>query len=162
MLWSSTFLAPDRLRELPSAQLSAPHRGSNWRTMSRRTRKLDTPRLLVNFWLPVLVYVGIIFSLSAQANLRPPVPFTMSDKVLHLLEYGALGFLLARALTATLRALSPLGIALVALSIGIAIGTADECFQATVPGRDSSALDLAADTAGLAIAQLVYRLLTRG
>jgi VanZ family protein len=130
--------------------------------LSRRTRRLDAPRLLVNFWLPVLVYVGIVFSLSAQPNLRAPVPLTFSDKLLHLIEYGVLGLLLARALTASLRSLSPLGIALVAMSVGIAIGTADECFQATVPGRESSALDLAADTAGLALAQIVFRLISRG
>ena len=110
----------------------------------------------MRFWLPVLVYVTIIYSLSAQPNLKPPIRFPNADKFYHLLEYFGLGVLLARALRATLRVRVPLFAAMMALGIGMTIGASDEIFQSFVPGRDSSVFDFAADSIGVMIAQLVY------
>jgi VanZ family protein len=130
--------------------------------MARRSKNLEPSRLLIFYWLPVVAYLACIFTLSAQPNLQPPIQFTLSDKVYHLFEYGGLGLLLARAVGATLPAVSPNVIVFIALSLGIAIGTSDEVFQASVPGRDSSGFDLLADTAGLTLAQILYRLIVRG
>ena len=105
-------------------------------------------------WVPVLLYLTVIFVVSAQANLKVPIPFPNSDKVCHLLEYGGLGLLLARAL----RRGGPVGAATggAALILGIITGAADELFQRSVPGRVSSPYDWAADIAGLALAILIY------
>jgi len=105
-------------------------------------------------WLPVLLYLTVIFVVSAQANLKVPLPFPNSDKVCHLLEYGGLGLLLARAL----RRGGPVGAATggAAQLLGMIAGAADELFQRGVPGRVSSPYDWAADTAGLALAILIY------
>ena len=119
------------------------------------------PSRFTRYWLPVLVYVAVIFSLSAQPNLKPPLPFPNSDKLLHLLEYGVLGLLLTRALRARLPARRPLAVAVVALALGSAVGAADETFQRSVPGRQSSAFDWAADTAGVALAQAAFAWLAR-
>ena len=110
----------------------------------------------MRYWLPVLLYVGLIFVVSAQPRLKPPLRFQYSDKVAHIVEYAGLGFLLARALH-TVPALRGVALpSIVAVAIGFGIGGADELFQSTVPGRDSSTLDLIADTIGLSIAQLGY------
>jgi VanZ family protein len=98
----------------------------------------------------------MIFTLSAQPNLKPPIQFSNSDKMYHLLEYGGLGLLLARAIRSTGRLRSALHVGLLALCFGIVVGTCDEMFQSTVPGRQSSGFDLMADTLGIAVAQLVY------
>ena len=116
---------------------------------------------VLTVWLPVLAYVAVIFTLSAQPNLQPPIRFEQSDKLYHLLEYGGLGFLLARALTPTFRKAAPLAVALIATSCGVVIGTTDECFQSTVPGRECSGFDLLADTTGVALAQIAFRLFAR-
>jgi VanZ family protein len=110
----------------------------------------------VTRWLPVLAYVAMIFFLSAQPNLKPPVQFENSDKLYHLAEYGGLGLLLARAMRVSGRFRTTLQVGLAALCLGIVVATCDELFQSTVPGRESSGFDLMADTIGLAIAQLVY------
>jgi VanZ family protein len=107
----------------------------------------------MRYWLPVLVYLTVIFSLSAQPNLRPPVRFRNSDKLYHLLEYGGLGLLLGRALRASVGAGPALAVVAAALVLGSLVGAADETFQRSIPGRDSSVLDWAADTAGVALAQ---------
>jgi hypothetical protein len=41
-------------------------------------------------WLPPLVYMAVIFAVSAQPNPFPEVTARVSDKVLHLVEYSVL------------------------------------------------------------------------
>jgi VanZ family protein len=166
VLFCATFLLTMPHLEALSPRLNPP-RGesgathSGWRIMPRGSRKPRTFRLFIHYWLPVLVYIVGVFSISAQANLTPPMPFVSMDKVYHLIEYAILGLLLARAASATFTSLAPLAIALVAISSGIVIGTSDEYFQSFIPGRESSGVDLMADTAGLALAQVAYRVFVR-
>lgn len=115
-----------------------------------------TAAFFTRYWLPVAGYVGLIFVLSAQPGLVPPVRFQNSDKAYHLLEYGALGLLLARALRATLPRRGWMFTTLLALGLGLGIGAGDEYFQSFVPGRDSTVFDWLADGAGLIFAQLAY------
>jgi VanZ family protein len=113
------------------------------------------------YWLPVLLYVGVIFTLSSRPNLKAPLPFENGDKVCHMLEYGGLGILMARALRASGRISGPLGAALVVVAVGAAIAAADENFQRLIPGRDSSVYDWMADVTGLVFAQIFYLLFAR-
>lgn len=107
-------------------------------------------------WLPVIVYVAIIFVLSAQPNLRPPFHYQNSDKLMHLLEYGGLGVLLVRALRASLPGRGVVFVVCATLAIGMAVAGLDEKFQSFIPGRDSSVFDWVADSCGLCLAQLAY------
>jgi len=104
----------------------------------------------------VLLYVTLIFGVSAQSNLAPPLGFDKADKLLHMAEYGVLGFLLSRALRATARIRRALWVSLAVLAIGAVIGAGDEVFQGFVPGRDSNVADWVADVTGLLFAQLIY------
>ena len=113
-------------------------------------------QLFAWYWVPVLVYVTIIFWLSAQPNLRPPLQFPNSDKFFHMLEYGGLGFLLARGLRAGARIRLALTAALIVAVVGGLVAASDEIFQSTVPGRESSLQDWFADFTGLLFAQIVY------
>jgi VanZ family protein len=112
--------------------------------------------LFLRFWLPVLVYVTAIFTLSAQPHLSPPLGFTWNDKFLHMLEYLILGLLLVRALRAHLRVGRPVFAAAIALGFVVLTGMADEYLQSFIPGRQADVFDLLADVAGGALAQLVY------
>lgn len=113
------------------------------------------------YWLPVVLYLGVIFTISAQANLQPPLGVRLSDKLYHVLEYSVLGVLLARAIRAGHRAVTIRAAAL-AVGAGVLVGTADEIFQSYVPGRISSVYDVLADGVGVLLAQWVYRLAVRG
>jgi len=110
-------------------------------------------RHFFQFWLPLLAYVALIFTLSAQPYLKPPLQFENSDKVMHLLEYGGLGILLLRVVRSSQprRGLA----AIAALAIGMALGALDEKFQAFIPGRDSSVFDWLADSVGVGLAQVL-------
>jgi len=129
--------------------------------LNRRPEELRPSSLIARYWLPAVLYVGVIFFLSAQPRLNPPQPFPNFDKVYHWIEYTVLGLLLVRAFWAQLPGRRPLVIALIALSVGVVIGTADELFQATVPGRISSVFDLLADSIGLVAAQVLFLVLAR-
>jgi VanZ family protein len=118
----------------------------------------DAPprRVFVRYWLPVLAYVALIFVVSAQPRLQPPMKFQNSDKLAHVAEYGVLGFLLGRALHTVPATAAPLAAGGLAVVVGTGVAVSDELFQSLVPGRDSSLLDIVADVLGLALSQLVY------
>jgi VanZ family protein len=112
--------------------------------------------LFTRFWLPVLLFVTAIGIVSAQPRLRPPVRFFHSDKLWHVLEYAVLGWLLVRAFHATQRTPRLMTASLLAVLCGVAVACADEKFQSTVPGRVSSIYDVAADTVGVLLSQVIY------
>ena len=114
------------------------------------------PRLLffLRHWLPLIGYLGLIFTLSAQPYLQPPLHFHNSDKLMHLMEYGGLGVLLISMLRASnpSRALW-ISVAL-AVACGMCVGAADENFQRLIPGRSCDLYDWFADSTGVVLAQV--------
>ena len=117
--------------------------------------------LFMGFWLPVLVYVTVVLVLGSQPYLQVPVHFSFSDKAAHIVEYLGLGLLMVRALRASLRVSRPLFAALMAIAFVVLIGSVDEWHQLYVPGRQGDLLDLAADSVGGGIAQVLYVLFAR-
>lgn len=113
------------------------------------------------YWMPVALYAGAIFFLSAQSHPEEQVPSFLlkevSDKVLHAVEYAVLGGLCYRAFRWGLNgqvAARALIIAIVAASL---YGVTDEVHQLFVPFRESSWQDWLADTIGAVIGALSWR-----
>ena len=129
--------------------------------MSQRPPQRTFFQNFLRYWLPVLLYLTLIITLSAQPYLQAPLKFHNADKLCHLAEYGMLGLLLARALRGTLRIRIPLAAAAMAIVFGSLFGAGDEYFQSFIPGRDSSIYDWMADTSGVVLAQIVYVLAVR-
>jgi VanZ family protein len=102
----------------------------------------------VSLWLPPLAYMIFIYYLSAQSNPVPQVTAVVWDKLLHLVEYSALGLLIARALLGEGRTV-PVTVA-VAIIITSAYGATDEWHQSFVPERQSDVRDWIVDSAGAA------------
>ena len=118
---------------------------------------LAAPRhTFIRYWLPVVAYIGMIFTLSAQSHLQVPFHFQNADKVVHMSEYCGLGLLMVRALRTVPRLQSAVVAGLVAIGIGVGIAASDELFQSTVPGRDSDVFDAIADSIGVTMAQVIY------
>lgn len=118
-------------------------------------------------WLPALLWMGLIFSLSAQPNLRvapDPVWDLVIRKIGHFGVYAVLGVLLWMALEGRTPATSR-SFALAAL-ITAAYAVSDEFHQGFVPGRGPSVLDVAIDVAGasfgLGLVALCCRFRTSG
>jgi VanZ family protein len=107
-------------------------------------------------WLPVAGYVGIILAVSSIPMLQVPGGLQGTDKLAHLIEYGILGTLVRRAVGVPgWRGL------LITIATGVAIGAIDETYQASVPGRERSLLDLGADFLGSVIGASVQPLIAK-
>ncbi len=111
----------------------------------------------IYFWFPVLCYAGLIFALSSFPFSFPPaLRIRFADKVIHVVEYGILGFLLARAF---LKASPPFfrnSFQAWAVVVAICYGFSDEIHQFYVPMRRSSPVDLLFDGIGAFLAQFFF------
>lgn len=102
----------------------------------------------LNVWLPVILWAGVIFTLSAIPSLGTGLGTwdVVLRKLAHVAEFGVLGALLQRAL----------GREPLALLLGSAYAVTDEIHQTFVAGRQGSPLDWLVDTLGVAAGVLLY------
>jgi len=102
----------------------------------------------VSLWLPVVVWAGVIFGLSAIPSLSSGLGAwdTVLRKCAHVTEYAILGALLLRAL----------GRELPAFLAAVAYAATDEIHQHFVRGRHASPIDVAIDAAGVALGVLAW------
>lgn len=97
-------------------------------------------------WGPIAAYAALIFYLSSLSTVPLPPGLQLSDKALHLFEYGAFGGLMTWALLP--RQWSRVGLLAAATVAGSLYGASDELHQLFTPGRSAEVLDWVADTAG--------------
>jgi VanZ family protein len=107
------------------------------------------------YWLPVLVWMGVLFVFSAQPELpSPEEPGSLLDTVVHkgghLVAYGVLAWLCLRALGQVLA--DSAGLRLLCVGVAMAYGLTDEFHQTFVPGRRGRLQDVLVDGVGAAIA----------
>jgi hypothetical protein len=114
----------------------------------------STGSRFVRYWLPVLLYTGLIFGLSSiPGGLTGPwIPNL--DKLEHLLEYGLYGLLLGRAFRFTVGGNRGFAWALGSVMAGAATGALDELYQAHIPRRTSDVWDWATDFTAVLLAVL--------
>ena len=113
---------------------------------------------LAVYGLPVFLYAVLILALSSiPARTLAPLELAGWDKVVHAVEYGIFGVLIARALRGAgprrVRT-SALAVALGAFVAAAAYGALDETYQGRT-GRDPSVYDWIADGTGALLAQAI-------
>jgi VanZ family protein len=108
--------------------------------------------------LPAVFLMGAIF--RASSFTLPPKPsVALPDVTFHFVEFFALGLFTARMVApGTERGLT-LRSFLLAFSIVLGFGLADEIYQGFVPGRNPAWMDLLVDASGGLLGILVYPLL---
>ncbi len=104
-------------------------------------------RYLLWYWLPLVLYLAVIFAGSSASNL-PDIPGGFSDKTAHASEYAVLGLLMARALAGPRWLSIPWPTAAAAVVLCALYGVSDEYHQLFVPGRDFDPRDMMADAFG--------------
>ncbi len=121
-------------------------------TVSRFTR----------YWLPVIVYCTAIFIQSSFPTTEQLPSWPFLDKILHVVAYALLGYLVFRAL-ATGRLAHSLNLALIISILFAALyGASDEWHQSFVPGRSPETADALADLVGGTIGAGIGWLRSRG
>lgn len=110
-------------------------------------------RLFTHYWLPVIIWMAVIFLFSSQAHSGAITETFLGDwnvpvrKFAHLLEYFILALLANRAFGQSGGFwLNQKGLFALALCALYAFG--DEWHQSFVPGRSSSVADVLVDMAG--------------
>ena len=123
----------------------------------------DVTLQMLWYWVPVALYAGAIFYLSAQPHPEEQLPSFLlkevSDKVLHGVEYGILSLLCYRAYRWTAGSAVSRQAVVLAIVTASVYGITDEAHQFFVPFRESSWQDWLADTIGAAIGALSWRFL---
>ena len=110
----------------------------------------------IAFWLPALLWAGLIFFLSSQSRLPDIGPqFPEKDKVEHLIFYTIFWFCLLLPLRYGHRFSLATTIVL-AFLITSAYGASDEFHQRFVPHRTCDVADWVADTFGGFLAAAAY------
>lgn len=119
-------------------------------------------KIFIRYWLPVYLYMGLIYHISAQSKPAVPSFLLWNDKITHFLEYALLGLLLTRALKKEYFSRQKVGIPalsgklnltnlkLIALLIAAAYGAGDELHQRFVVGRQADFFDWLVDFYGSA------------
>ena len=102
------------------------------------------------YWVPTILWVGVIFFLSSLPDSATPGRFILPDKVLHAAEYFILAFLVLFALQRT-TALKFSTCFWIVLSTGTAYGLSDEFHQLYVSTRHFDLKDLASDVCGILV-----------
>jgi VanZ family protein len=108
---------------------------------------------LIKNWLPLLVWAGLIFFLSHQPDLKSGLLTTWDfvlRKLVHILVYAILTFLLIRALKE--HRLEKRRVFVLAIIFAIFYAFSDEYHQSFIPGREASLRDVAIDSLGVFLA----------
>jgi VanZ family protein len=115
-------------------------------------------RIVLLYWLPTVAYCAAIYALSSLPASKLALElFPHADKLIHAVEYGLLGVLVARALgKGTPWELRRIEAVVGAILFCLAFGALDEIHQSYVPGRLSEVLDVVADVGGGALAAALY------
>lgn len=106
------------------------------------------------YWIPVVIYAGLIFFLSAQSEPEQYVPifsFPGADKLEHAVEYSVLGILCYRAFRYAAGKRASRYALLLAIVIASGYGVSDEFHQYFVPLREADGWDVLADTVGASL-----------
>ncbi len=103
---------------------------------------------IIYLWVPVFLYALLIFLLSSRPYAKSLSVFPGSDKIVHIVEYSILGFLLCRALKFSFISMNNFWIMSVSIAVSALYGISDEIHQFFVPYRTADALDAIADFGG--------------
>jgi VanZ family protein len=114
----------------------------------------DRVSRFVRYWLPVVLYVALMFAASSVPGRDIPSLFPGSDKLEHLCEYGLFGLLLGRAFRFTVGGDRGRLWAMSTVLLGGFVGGMDELYQRLTPGRQSDIRDWVMDVAAVTVAVL--------
>jgi len=106
------------------------------------------------FWLPVALWMGVIFFLSSLPDSITPGRDIVPDKLCHAAEYLILAFLVLFALHRTTRAAFATSF-WITISWVAVYGLSDEIHQLSVPTRHYDPIDLLADVCGALVILLL-------
>jgi hypothetical protein len=113
--------------------------------------------LFVKYWVPVIIYAGLIFYLSSLPGKDIPFLFPYQDVIAHIVEYTFFALLINRALKTYNPSMIKIRRFWLVFLMAIAYAVSDEFHQSFVPNRFPSLLDVTYDGLGIFLANIFYR-----
>ena len=107
-------------------------------------------------YLVIIFFLTIILGSSIPSNNIPNIYVFSLDKLLHVIEYFILGFLLFNSLLSKTKFPG-----ILCLFLGVIFAIIDEIYQSTVFGRFPSSFDVIADFIGLTLSILSNKIFTK-
>lgn len=105
----------------------------------------------IKYWIPVILWAGIIFTLSSIPNLESGLEQDfIFRKVAHVLEYAILAFLLIRAFGVKNKKSI-----IIAAGIALLYAVSDEYHQTFVFGREGSWKDVGINLVGIMLTSIL-------
>lgn len=114
-------------------------------------------RIFFFYWLPLLIYLVLIFAQSAFPAPSTGLKIPHLDKGVHAAMYGLLGILFFRAYARTWNRMSAGRLMLFSVASATLFGLSDEFHQAFVAHRSADPMDFLADLIGSAVGVWMYR-----
>jgi VanZ family protein len=111
----------------------------------------------LRYWLPVLLWAGLIFALSSISGLESGLPKQwdfLLRKLGHIVEYAILTALLIRALQA--HGLPPNKTLIWGALLALLYALSDEIHQSFIPGREGALRDVLIDGLGVGLVTLLF------
>ncbi|MGD1971825.1 MAG: VanZ family protein [Desulfobacterales bacterium] len=116
-------------------------------------------KLILLYWLPLILYCLLIFIQSANPSPEQIPSFRFVDKLLHFAAYAIMGVLFYRAYQ-TLKFKDNLRMLMLLSALSATLyGISDEIHQSFVPFREAEVADVIADTIGAFSGVYLYQLL---
>jgi VanZ family protein len=110
----------------------------------------------LKFWGPAIVWMGIIFTLSAIPNLKIDLKEDfLLRKIAHMVEFGILTWLFLRAISASKAGRSPQKAIIYSIIFSLFYALIDEYHQTLVSGRHGSLIDASIDGIGILLASTI-------
>ncbi len=124
---------------------------------SLRQQENTDKRAAWRIWAPFFFWLAVIFALSAYPRaLIPQSKYFSWDKLAHLVEYGILGYLSARAFYFSGIRWLQSHFFLRTIVFGTLFAASDELHQYFVKGRFASVYDVIADVVGVLIGSYLF------
>ena len=117
-------------------------------------KKIFSKKFLI-FWLPAIVWMGVIFTFSSIPDLKTDLKEDfILRKIAHILEYAILTFLLIRGLRQ--EKLNIRKIIIFSLIFAVFYALTDEYHQTFILGRQGTLRDVGIDSIGILLVSLVW------
>ncbi|MFW6372430.1 MAG: VanZ family protein [Thermodesulfobacteriota bacterium] len=123
---------------------------------------MSRARTFLFYWLPLVIYLILIFVQSAFPAPQTGIKVPHLDKGVHAAMYGLLGILFCRAYGRTWPRMGSRWLTILSILSAAVFGLSDEIHQYFVPYRSADRMDLLADFLGSAVGVLIYRRATAG
>jgi len=131
--------------------------------MTKPEEMESLPRIsLFRVVFPAVFWIILIFALSTYPKaIIPQGKFISWDKLAHIVEFGILGYLVARLGYFSRQSWWFRRWGLITIIFGILYAASDEWHQFFVPGRYSSVYDVIADAIGVFLGYMLFKTLIK-